>query len=346
MKLEFIFFLIMIQILSCKKQVESRTSVGGGYPNADIYVTGSVNTGGVEVASYWKNGVRFTLGDGTHNSFASDVFVLGKDVYVAGSETNESNILVAKIWKNGIVSSLSNGLHSATATKLFIVSDNVYVAGEEETGVDFNGMAGSIVKVWKNGVASNITDGTMPALLNTLYVSGNDTYVTTSEYDLSYTPNCKIWKNGVVINTTGSNMVNSIQVKNDVFHFLTFTGSDYFHWINGQPTKLTLPRGSRTINSLGMSNSFLNDKNEVIIVGSLLNVDSALTIWVNSQRSSFLIPSEPTLSVLHYYLYKDVVYSTGTVGRGLPVIWRNGELLDYLEEEPVTNISSIFVSPK
>ena len=49
----------------------------------------------------WKNGIGQNLGAGSSNS----VFVLGSDVYVAG--TNGST---AKLWKNGVANTLQGFL--------------------------------------------------------------------------------------------------------------------------------------------------------------------------------------------------------------------------------------------
>src|SRR5690606_37418807 len=54
--------------------------------NGDVYVAG-YTFGSPDVAQYWKNGEKITLGTGERASRANAIFVENSDVYVAGWET-------------------------------------------------------------------------------------------------------------------------------------------------------------------------------------------------------------------------------------------------------------------
>jgi len=41
------------------------------------------------VAEYWKNGAPTLLSNGTHNSYTTDISVIGNDVYVTGYESTQ-----------------------------------------------------------------------------------------------------------------------------------------------------------------------------------------------------------------------------------------------------------------
>lgn len=75
----------------------------------DVYVAGFealpvVNNTYNYVAKVWKNGVVTNLTNGTTDGRSQSVFVLGANVYVAGTEQN-----FAKLWKDGISINLNNG---------------------------------------------------------------------------------------------------------------------------------------------------------------------------------------------------------------------------------------------
>jgi CTP:molybdopterin cytidylyltransferase MocA len=87
----------------------------------DIYAVGYEFTGSFanSIAKAWKNGVATSLTNGSNQAYASSVFVLGSDVYIAGSESNGTTT-VAKIWKNGVATSLTNGTNDAEAYSIFV----------------------------------------------------------------------------------------------------------------------------------------------------------------------------------------------------------------------------------
>ncbi len=86
----------------------------------DVYLTGSESNGTKEIAKYWKNGIGFSLTDGTSYSFGHDIGVAGSDIYVVGGENTSSGFQVAKYWKNDKVIPLTNGSTGSRATAIFI----------------------------------------------------------------------------------------------------------------------------------------------------------------------------------------------------------------------------------
>lgn len=67
----------------------------------DFYICGREIVNSISVAKYWKNGVEFSLSDGTRNSGASRIAVEGNDVYIAGYEELKKDFYIPVYWKNG-----------------------------------------------------------------------------------------------------------------------------------------------------------------------------------------------------------------------------------------------------
>jgi hypothetical protein len=81
---------------------EQGIAVSVAVSGADVLVAGFVTRNGISVATYWKNGVPFYLTDGTQNGSASDIAILGSDVYISGREYNSTySVYLAKYWLNG-----------------------------------------------------------------------------------------------------------------------------------------------------------------------------------------------------------------------------------------------------
>lgn len=85
--------------------------------NNDIYIAGTLGN----IACIWKNGVVTPLTNGVNQAYATSVYVLDNNVYVAGSErVPGSSNTIAKYWKNGVVVNLSDGVLTAEATDIFV----------------------------------------------------------------------------------------------------------------------------------------------------------------------------------------------------------------------------------
>src|SRR5690606_14789900 len=133
--------------------------------NGDVYVSGYA-FGSPDVAQYWKNGEKITLGTGERASQANAIFVENSDVYVAGWETvprpsGSGTVRIARYWKNGEAVDLTDGTHHAEANGIFVVDGKVYTTGVES--VDrrsatywINGEAVRLSHEDNNGYASDI----------------------------------------------------------------------------------------------------------------------------------------------------------------------------------------------
>lgn len=155
----------------------------------DVYVSGYENDGHISyVAKYWKNGVATTLLDGTTYNAAGAIQVVGNDVYVLATNTNE-----VKYWKNGQCIHLTDGQHTSYGLALFVSGNDVYVAGTElsDAGIE-------VAKYWKNGVVNILADSSLGTRATAITVVGNDVYVAgLQRADGEYFP--RYWKNGVNI---------------------------------------------------------------------------------------------------------------------------------------------------
>ncbi len=117
----------------------------------DVYVGGQVHPGlgigGVQIATYWKNGQPVYLSTGPAWACVFSIYVNGSDVYAAGYEENYvTGGSDAKYWKNGVAFTLpGSDLHNS-AQSIFVVGNDVYVAGMSSDGYYDK------AKCWKNGV--------------------------------------------------------------------------------------------------------------------------------------------------------------------------------------------------
>jgi hypothetical protein len=87
--------------------------------NGDVYIAGIDISGPKAIATYWKNGVAVTLGDGIRNSRANGIAIKGTDVYVAGEVQGANNLSdYATIWKNGQATTI--GLQNSRAKAIAV----------------------------------------------------------------------------------------------------------------------------------------------------------------------------------------------------------------------------------
>lgn len=219
---------------SCTKP-EDNPEPTTGY---DIYIAGyQVNGVGQSVATYWKNGVRVELTDGSRDAWATDIFVSeNNDVYVLGEETDvdatgqpTNNIVY---WENGQRTIVATD--ATDAFSIFVKNSDVYVLGR----LGGPGFSQGDAKYWKNGVASSFTNGGTRPVGYQITVSGNDIYVCGRE-DVPRTGGSQAtyWKNGAAV-TLGLNdssycYANSIAVSGNDVHAMGY--EDYqtpYGWLN------------------------------------------------------------------------------------------------------------------
>lgn len=153
----------------------------------DVYIVGV--DADTESATYWKNGeaVRLT----TKQSTASQIFIDGNDIYVAGSEYIE-DMFVAKYWKNGVGVDITEptGDHSV-AFDVTVANGDVYVVGYKSFGFQ-----SSVGLLWKNNVETVYGDGTSRIELNHIAVDGSSIHIAGRRY---YVNNSVVtyWKDDV-----------------------------------------------------------------------------------------------------------------------------------------------------
>ena len=128
----------------------------------DVYVAGYSEMAGQnwthnDYVKLWKNGIVNNLSDGTLNNAALSLFVVDRNIYVAGVEYNSSQISVAKIWINGVATDLSDGTQYAVANSIYVSNDDVYIAGWVSDTI----MHANVAKVWKNGNVVELNDETI-----------------------------------------------------------------------------------------------------------------------------------------------------------------------------------------
>ncbi len=142
---------------------------------SDVYVAGSLNDtimgapANINKPVQWKNGIATNLSTGLSNhGFASSVYILGADVYFAGSSDGNQNNDVARIWKNGIGSNLAtpNNVTNTYASSIFAFSTDVYVVG---SSYDSNGDQEYPI-LWKNGVPVLLSTGNNKGYANSVFV--------------------------------------------------------------------------------------------------------------------------------------------------------------------------------
>jgi nitrous oxide reductase accessory protein NosL len=166
----------------------------------DVYVVGtieySVNNYSGPKATLWKNGNPTPLS--TKNSSASDIKVIGTDVYIAGdiSKEDDSGNYNSTYWKNGIATSYPDAIYSVYTRSIFVNNNDVYLGSG---GIGFG------ATYYKNGITTNLTQttsSTITSKINSLFVLNNNVYATGCEF-----PNdnscCdwwkpRYWKNGEV----------------------------------------------------------------------------------------------------------------------------------------------------
>jgi hypothetical protein len=129
----------------------------------DVYIAGNVvNKYGTNYAAYWKNN-KIVLQDstnatGANKTFATDITVSGKDVYVAGGKGG--SVLGGKggavcYWKNGEMHIVET-IDWAESFNLVVTDGDIYIAGYAYTNHLGDGY-------WKNGQWSGVSKNSATA---------------------------------------------------------------------------------------------------------------------------------------------------------------------------------------
>ncbi|RZK53285.1 MAG: hypothetical protein EOO91_17935, partial [Pedobacter sp.] len=210
----FALLIFFTAFASCKKKgIDSPQPQPVETSTVDVYAAGRINY----VATYWKNGKAVTLGSA--GSDANGMALLGKDVYVVGSQSTGNGNSIAKYWKNGVGVNLTDGTNYAMATDIFIVGNDVYIAGAEAKSGNTNYAA----KYWKNGTPVTLTND-INARASGIAVVNNDVYIIGQRSPDGTSSIVCYWKNGQLFDLTDRNTYATDQA-------ITVSGNDiYMSW--------------------------------------------------------------------------------------------------------------------
>jgi hypothetical protein len=311
-------------------------------PTPDVYVVGhEFNSSGKSVATIWKNGVASSLTSGATDANAYSIFVSGTDVYVAGRESNGSN-MVAKVWKNGVGTALTSGPDDANAYSVFVAGTDVYVAGSQLSGPNYK------ATIWKNGVATYLTSGANSAEAYSVFVSGTDVYA--GGYERNGAPGiAKVWKNGVVTNLTNGTFnaaVLSVFINGtDVYaggNESNGTSTIAKTWKNGVATLLSNPATPfAVVQSVFVSGS------DIYAAGEELTTSSnwVAKLWKNGVPTTLTAAATNSFGLSVYVSGTDV-YVAGSEKSGtkyVAKIWKNGVATSLTSGTNDAEANSIFV---
>jgi hypothetical protein len=296
--------------------------------SVDVYVAGFENG----VAVYWKNGQAVPL-PSNGIAYASSIFVVGNDVYVAGAELGSQNVAVrAMYWKNGQPFYLT-GPTLAEANAITVSGNDVYVAGKEF----------GVAKYWKNGQAVALTNGQFDAEARDILVIGNDIYLTGSEVNPNSTRNARYWKNGIVDSLVNSVSGSSLAVAGTDVYIAGWGVSSSLeyeakYWKNGQEVKLTIEQP----NSGGHSIAFHNG--DVYVAGWDF---WKAKYWKNGQGIS-LTTGQSFATATSIKIFEGDVYVAGTESGSnnnyIATYWKNGQAVPLSNGANPSSALGIFVT--
>ncbi len=140
MKKTLLLILSIFIVVSCGEEGDSVSARKEFIPDKDVYIGGYINnSSGQQIACYWKNGVRFDLGEGE----VSDLVVVEGKVYAVGYNFGGN----ASYWVDNEQFELE-GTGNAEAYAIAVHDGDVYTAGRD------NGAA-----YWKNTKKNKLSGG-------------------------------------------------------------------------------------------------------------------------------------------------------------------------------------------
>ncbi|MGE9313290.1 hypothetical protein ACLOAU_16695 [Niabella sp. CJ426] len=198
---------------------------------------------------YYKNGVLHILED-TDAGSASDIYVDGMDVYVAGTVYG-----VLKCWKNDVEVFVDNSINRIGSTGLCISGGSFFISGyREPNALDHL----KTPLYWSNNIRVPLTtDSVTRASTSGIAVYNGDVYV--SGYEQVYLENPgthipKYWKNGKEVILPGNPAYTTdIKVQNGTVYISGAINFMPVYWRNGIVQELELPNGDFFYQTSGIS---------------------------------------------------------------------------------------------
>ncbi len=284
---------------------------------ADVYVAGSQTIAGKDVATLWKNGTAIQMAN--TSSSASDVFISGNDVYVAGGEKLPSTKFIARLWKNGTATDLVlAGTDNSYAQAVLVSGSDVYVGGYETiSGV-------RRAKIWKNGKLRYTFPKNTIQMIYEIDVQGRDIYVVGYPSEPSY------WK----ITETNQELIPVPEL--GWAHGICVNGSDVY--VTGNKDNIAkYVKNSTTVNltngvNYAYCSSIFIDGDDVYAVGGEEEGGGNMVAkyWKNGTPTSLTDGSNDN-SANSVFVWNEKVYVTGKDGESA-FLWENGKLTKLADE--------------
>ena len=332
---------------ACTKQVAEKCADPANKSSAvdlkgNLFVCGYESNGKHYIAKYWRDGIGVSLTDGTHDAYATGIFVVNNDVYVSGYERNDAAHEVAKYWRNGTAVILSNQTKNNYATGIVVQNNNVYVSGYEDGSLH-------TAKYWLSGNEILLNTGVSYSEANSIFVDGDDVYVGgTAASALSSFIYAAYWKNGVLsfLPTAENSYLYSIFVKdNNIFTAGYLDPGIAAYWKNNNKTELTgFVAGSQHSESFSV---FADGKNIYVAGMEFVSGFYRATCWKNnnplvlaatqeySAATSVVVKNTDvfTAGILDHYPAKAACY------------WHNADLVLLTDGFHDAGATQIFVTP-
>lgn len=303
-----ICILIIVQLISCKKDKIN---------NPDVYVAGHVfnkTTGNID-AVIWKNGEKQTMGrlsTQTGSSQATDIFILGNDVFSVGRAFTSSWNVV--LWKNGTANAITF-FGNNSANSVFVNGASTYIAGQSNDRA----------AMWVNGVETILN--TSLSVANDIFVSGTDVYVCGQKFNAGVFVRV-VWKNGIeipyVVELDKSSNAKSIKV----------IGNDVYVVGNGVNTVGAFPVSKVWKNGIEITSNiaylehvalYIDDTDIYTVSRGGFGGALAAVTKNNISLHEYTATSPNSIFIEGLMVYNKDVYYCGNVNEGIAKYWKNGQ---------------------
>jgi hypothetical protein len=316
-------FFLTVAVSTCKKSPDTNKKVA-----SDVYVSGYIinSATGLDIATYWKNGIAIQLAGSSNFSHAQSIVLSGNVIYVVGYTTAGNGKFVATLWKNSILSRLSDTSTNSVANAITVVGNDVYIVGDM---MDKNDRW--TPHYWKNGIdiPLPLLNGTQYESARAICISGQDVYVcgyTSKDNSNVY---ATYWKNGIETTLTQISQASAEAISvinNDIYlaGYVNHAGyNTAIYWKNGVPVDLSDSSVVASASSMTIKGSY------IYVAGITQNLNTnltSLTYWKNTVGSTPLKVSKPGIfadRVTGVDVDGDDIYVAGSVNQ-MASYWKNG----------------------